>query len=290
MLNDLLNLINKTKVINIPYLTVFQTNKAIIEMPKSDNPYIYMIVQGSIRLHTPNGIMDYISGQYSVSAIDTPISAEVLAFSERHEFTAISIDFSFEEVISVILSLDNSLLEQILNSGLMDMVMDNADKNIIAIINRLLTMNECKEQLAFMSGHLKNEIIFNILTGNCGKQFIQSVANLKNAGEIYEINSWIKENYKTAFTIEQLADKTNMSVSNFHQKFKSAVGMGPLQCQKRLRLTEARRLMLDENISVTASAMNVGYESVSQFIRDYKKMFSLSPKEDIELLKKHLNK
>lgn len=290
MFKNLQNLINNIKIINIPYLTVFKTNKSIIDMPKSDNPYIYIVIEGSLRLHTPSGIMDYISGQYSVSAIDTPISAEVIAFSENNEFTAISINFSFEEIISVILNLDNSLLEDILNATLADEVMDNADKNIVDTVSRLLALNENKEQLTFMSSHLKKEIIFNVLTGNSGKQFIQSVTSLKNAGEIYEINSWIKENYRTAFTAQQLADKTNMSISNFHQKFKNAVGMGPLQCQKRLRLTEARRLMLDDNIGVTDAAMNVGYESVSQFIRDYKKMFGSSPKEDIELLKSQLNK
>ena len=76
-----------------------------------------------------------------------------------------------------------------------------------------------------------------------------------------------------------------MSVSAFHQKFKSVVGMGPLQCQKRLRLTEARRLMLDENASVTEASAEVGYESVSQFIRDYKKMFHTPPKEDVQNLR-----
>lgn len=232
MLSDLLKFITNYKKVNIPYLTIFKTDKSIIEMPKTDNPYIYIIVSGSIRLHTPSGIMDYISGQYSVSAIDTPTKAEVITFSDSNEFAAIAIEFSFEEVISVILHLDNSLPEQILNSNLSDEVMDNADKSIIDTVTRLLSMNESKEQLA---------------------------------------------------------DKTNMSISSFHQKFKSAVGMGPLQCQKRLRLTEARRLMLDGNISVTDAALNVGYESVSQFIRDYKKMFTASPKEDIEALKNQLN-
>ena len=81
-----------------------------------------------------------------------------------------------------------------------------------------------------------------------------------------------------------------MSVSLFHQKFKSAVGMGPLQCQKRLRLTEARRLMLDENKNVTEASLDVGYESTSQFIRDYRKMFSRSPKEEILSLRDQLEK
>lgn len=81
-----------------------------------------------------------------------------------------------------------------------------------------------------------------------------------------------------------------MSVSLFHQKFKSAVGMGPLQCQKRLQLTEARRLMLDENKNVTEASVSVGYESVSQFTRDYRKMFGSAPKEDILNIQQHLKK
>lgn len=88
------------------------------------------------------------------------------------------------------------------------------------------------------------------------------------------------------FMVEELAKQWNMSVSQFHQKFKNAIGMGPLQCQKRLRLTEARRLLFDEGKNVTEAAFDVGYESVSQFTREYKKMFGSSPSEDIELMKK----
>ena len=100
--------------------------------------------------------------------------------------------------------------------------------------------------------------------------------------------SWIKENFRDSFAVEELAEQRNMSVSLFHQKFKSAVGMGPLQCQKRLRLTEARRLMLDEHKNVTEAAVEVGYESLSQFIRDYRKMFGAAPREDILNLRKGL--
>lgn len=146
MNSSLLKLINNCKKVNIPYLTIFKTDKSTIEMPKADKPYIYIVVSGSIRLYTPSGMMDYISGQYSVSAIDTPTKAEIISFSDNNEFTAISVEFSFEEVISVILNLDNSLLELILNSGLSDEVMDNADKSIIDTVTRLLSKNERKEQ------------------------------------------------------------------------------------------------------------------------------------------------
>lgn len=235
-------------------------------------------------MHTPSGIMDYMQGQYSVSAIDTPQSAQVLTFSEENDFLALSVEFTLDDIISIVLDLEDDFAERIINSQISPQTMISADNAVIQSVEKLLSLIAEPERLSFMGTHIKREILFNVLCGSCRKQFLQSVITIQQAGEIYEVNSWIKQNYKISFTVEELASKLNMSVSAFHQKFKSAVGMGPLQCQKRLRLTEARRLMLNENKSVTETSLDVGYESVSQFIRDYRKMFNASPKEDIQAL------
>lgn len=269
---------------SIPSVTVYRFVSKQISMPDK-NLYIYIVADGSLRLHTPSGIMDYAAGQYSVSAIDTPFSGEVLAFSDHDDFVSLSIEITPDEVISVTLETDGDLIEKILRYELPDDLLSQADKQVVDSAIRLLGLSGKKEFLAFIGNQLKREIIFYALCGSCGKQFIQSIINISGADDIYEINRWIKENYKTAFTVDELARNSNMSTSHFHQKFKSAVGMGPLQCQKRLRLTEARRLMLNENISVTEAALEVGYESLSQFIRDYKKMFYAPPKKDIQTLK-----
>ncbi|MGN0034432.1 MAG: helix-turn-helix domain-containing protein [Coriobacteriales bacterium] len=121
--------------------------------------------------------------------------------------------------------------------------------------------------------------------GTSGKQFLESAIRMRSSDDIYVANSWIKDNFRESFSVEELASKWNMSPSSFHQKFKSAVGMGPLQCQKRLRLTEARRMMLDEGANVTEAAYSVGYESSSQFTRDYKKAFGATPSDDVKLLR-----
>lgn len=278
---------NRTK---LSYLSIYRSRERQIDMPRMENFYIYVVLEGSIRLYTPSGIMDYMSGQYSVSKIDTPISGYVLTLSESCDFLALSIEFTLNDVISVLLDLDGNLAEQIANSGIDNEVMSSSDNNVIAAICQLFSVMKEPVQLAFMGNHIKREIIFFILCGSCGSQFLQSIINIQQAGEIYEINSWIKENFRSSFTVEELAEKRNMSVSLFHQKFKSAVGMGPLQCQKRLRLTEARRLMLDENRNVTEASLEVGYESISQFTRDYRKMFGLKPKEDILKLRSQLKK
>lgn len=272
----------------VPYLKVHRFRGDGVKMPDTATPYLYLVLDGSLRLHTPGGIMDYLPGQYSVSAIDTPLFGQVLTKGEENDFLAVAIEFTRDDVISVVLDIDGDLAERIVASGLADDTMDEFDQKVSEAVCRLVGMLGKPEQLAFMGNHLRSEIIFDVLCGTCGKQVMQRVTGIQQAGEIYAINSWIKENYKGSFSVEELAERWNMSVSNFHQKFKSAVGMGPLQCQKRLRLTEARRRMLDHNIGVTEAALEVGYESVSQFNRDYKKLFQASPKEDIQRLKKQL--
>ncbi len=209
----------------VSYLTAYRFTTVSIKMPEMETPYLYLIADGSMRLHTPSGIMETIM---------------------------------------------------------------RSDEKVADSAARLLSILKEPEQMVFMGKHMKREIIFHALCGSCGREFLQSILSIQQAGEIYEANTWIKENYKRAFTVEELVEQWNMSVSSFHQKFRSAVGMGPLQCQKRLRLTEARRRMLDDNLNVTDASFDVGYESVSQFIRDYRKMFHASPKEDIQNLRKAL--
>lgn len=212
----------------ISFLKIYSDSDKEFSMPQEQTPYIFFVLDGELRLYTPSGMMDYVAGQYSISAIDTPKRGYVLSFSEHQDF---------------------------------------------------LSAN-------FICRQIRTEMLFHVLCGSCGKAFIQSITSLKSAGEIYEANSWIKENYRQNFKVEDLAEQWNMSVSGFHKKFKNAVGMGPLQCQKRLRLTEARRLMLDEGKNATEAAFDVGYESLSQFTREYRKMFGYPPSEDIPLLKK----
>ena len=274
----------------LPYLSVYFSTQRKADMPQTENFYIYTVLDGSVRLFTPSGIMDYMPGQFSVSKIDTPASGHVLTFSEKGNFLALVIELTLHDVISVLLDMDVSLAERIANSELDSTQMAMADKNVITSICRLFSIMGEPVQLAFMGKHIKREIVFFILCSSCGSQFLQRIINIQQAGEIYEINSWIKENFRDSFTVEELAKKKNMSVSLFHQKFKDAVGIAPLQCQKRLWLTEARRLMLDENKNVPEASLEVGYESVSQFIRDYRKMFSLKPKEDILNLRSQLEK
>ena len=229
-----------------PFLHLFRYTSKTIPMPQVETLYIYFVLDGEFRLYTPGGMLDYVAGQYSVSAIDTPEKGYVLAFSEQQDFLAASVDFTANDVMSAIIALNDDLTMQILDNTLNDEFKAKQDQCVLSCLERILDMLVEPVSMKFLCEQIRAEMIFHILCGSCGKAFIQSITNVKSAGEIYEANSWIKQNYRQSFKIEELAEQWNMSVSQFHQKFKNAVGMGPLQCQKRLRLPEARRLMLDE--------------------------------------------
>lgn len=278
---------NKT---GITHITAYRFTTEKIQMPQTENPYLYIVLDGALRLYTPSGIMDYMTGQYSISKIDTPLSGTVLTFSKQQDFLALAVAFTPNDVITEVLELDNELTERIMEERLKEDEMAVADQEVLHSVYRIFSVMDRPVPSEFIRKNIMREVIYYTLCGTCGKQFLQSIANIGASDEIYKANSWIKENFRDSFTVEKLAEQRNMSVSLFHQKFKSAVGMGPLQCQKRLRLTEARRLMLDENKNVTEASVSVGYESVSQFIRDYRKMFGAAPKEDISNIRRPLEK
>ena len=271
---------------SIPFLHIFKYSDKTISMPQTQTPYIYFVLDGELRLYTPSGIMDYVAGQYSVSAIDTPERGYVLAYSERQDFLSASVAFTANDVMSVIITLDDDLTTHILADDMDEAFKAAQDRCVFSCLERLLDALNEPMTAKFLCEQIRTEMLFHILCGSCGKAFIQSITKLKSVGEMYEANSWIKQNYRQNFKVEELAEQWNMSVSQFHQKFKNAVGMGPLQCQKRLRLTEARRLMLDEGKNATEAAFDVGYESLSQFTREYRKMFGSTPSEDISSLQK----
>lgn len=272
----------------VSYLTVHRYGAS--GLPQVEGPHLILILAGAMRLYTPEGVRDYGPGKYVVPAFGVPMSGRLAAGSGQEDFLALSVAFTLNDVLSVVLELEGDLAERIADDRLPENERQSADARVLDVIGRLVALLEEPTQLAFMARHLLREIIFHVLCGSCGRQFLHSVVSIQSTGGIYEVNSWIKAHFRQSFTVGELAEQKNMSVSQFHQKFKSAVGMGPLQCQKRLRLTEARRLMLDEGRNVTESSLEVGYESVSQFIRDYRKLFGASPREDIQDLRGLLQK
>ncbi|MNC45203.1 HTH-type transcriptional activator RhaS [compost metagenome] len=165
-----------------------------------------------------------------------------------------------------------------------------ADAELLELFSRLLKLavNGNLREAGYLSGLLKHEMIFNLLSGDYGHLFFQEVLFDQKAGGVGQAIEWIHQNYARSFTARELAEANNMSVSGLHHKFKAVTAMSPLQYQKQLRLQEARRLMLSGSMDATTAALEVGYESASQFSREYRRLFGLPPRRDIQAVRKSI--
>jgi len=266
------------------YVAVHRYRQDTALTPDTHAAFAYLVIDGAVRITLPTGVVEYSPGQYFVSSLIKGVAAHVMAVAENVRHRALRFDFHTEDVVSVLRDMDAECTLDIL--GKPTVIQPNADENIefMELAIRIAKASKQSIASAFLQTHFKRELIYRIIGGAYGKSLIQDILNIHNAKDIYATNDWIKDNYKSAFAVDALAEKIDMSVSSFHRKFKAAIGMGSLQCQKQLRLMEARRLLLDEHYRVTDVAWEVGYESLSQFIRDYKKRFGLSPQKDIQRL------
>ncbi|ESK55620.1 hypothetical protein F990_01734 [Acinetobacter tjernbergiae DSM 14971 = CIP 107465] len=147
-----------------------------------------------------------------------------------------------------------------------------------------LDLLENKQDIPILALGIQKEILYRILMGEQGHRLRHIVSIGSTSYRISQSIEWLKKNFNHSFSIHALAEQVNMSASSFHQHFKTMTSTTPLQFQKQLRLQEARRLMFEERLDAATASFQVGYESPSQFNREYARLFGLPPLQDISKL------
>ena len=147
---------------------------------------------------------------------------------------------------------------------------------------RLLDLLEYPEDIPTLAPLIQQEIYHRLLKGEQGPRLRQIVSSESHSYQIARAIDWLAANFDKSFRVEDLADKAGLSASAFHNHFRSMTAMSPLQFQKKMRLNEARRLMFAEHLDAASAAFEVGYESPSQFNREYSRMFGAPPMRDIK--------
>jgi transcriptional regulator GlxA family with amidase domain len=150
---------------------------------------------------------------------------------------------------------------------------------------RLMTLLDEPDNIKILAPIIKREIFYRLLMTEQGARLSQIVTTGSHSHQIAKAIDWLKNNFVKPLSVGDLAAYSGMSKSAFYTHFRSMTSMTPLQFQKKLRLSEARRLMLTENLDAMATTFKVGYESPSQFSREYSRLFGLPPSKDIKALK-----
>ncbi len=236
-------------------------------------PSVCLTVIGKKLVTLGNEQYVYDNSNYLISSLDLPIITQVL------EAPYIGLLFKIN------LQLTSELLTEIDFTHFASkpagrgMGVSKMTPELIEAFSRLLSLADNPHDIPILSPLIQKEILYRLLTGERGYQLWQITG--KQSRQITHAIDWIKENYITPLPIKDLAARSSMSVSNFYKHFRNFTAMSPLQFQKKLRLLEARRLLLAENFDVATSAYRVGYESPSQFSREYKKFFGTAPSNDL---------
>lgn len=267
-----------------PFLSIVRRNGDTARNPGVLTPSFCLILQGAKRLYLGERIFDYGPGDYLASLLDIPASAQVVGASPDKPYIGLRIDFTTQEIASVVMEAD--IPRPAPASPTTAAFVGKSDDDLLDVFRRLLQRVIQGRDDAFRFELLKKEMIYDLLSGDYGHLFLQKGLFDQRADGVAKAIQWITRNYARSFTVEELAKSCNMSVSGLHHKFKAITTMGLLQYQKQLRLQEARRLLLSGPIGATTAAMAVGYDSPTQFNREYRRLFGQPPLQDAKAMRR----
>lgn len=243
-------------------------------------PSIAMVVQGMKSMTLGDDTFQYDKNRFLITSLDLPARMQVLEANKETPYLGLVIKFDLAVMSELILQAPYvKPTESLSDKG---MVLGHTTPELYNACERLVNLLDEPDSIPVLAPLIKREIFWRVLTSEQGARLRQVVSAGSQGLRVAKAIEWLKANYDKAHSVESLADMAQMSKSTFHHHFRQLTSMSPLQYQKRLRLLEARRLMLGEDMDASTAAYQVGYESPSQFSREYSRLFGASPKRDIE--------
>jgi AraC-like DNA-binding protein len=239
-------------------------------------PMLHLVLQGTKTLSIGDEVSRYPAGSYFLVPVDVPATGQIHAHASNEPYLAVSLTLD-PDVIATLLMDEGKTPRAPQNSCFEGVV---APVQMIDAWLRMMQLMDRPQEIAILAPMIEREILFRVLQGPLGG-ILRDVARPDGRmTQIRRVTQWIREHYAEPFRVEPLALMSDMSVAAFYRHFKSVTAMTPIQYQKRLRLLRARWLLLFDTLDATTIAYTVGYESASQFNREYARLFGLPPVRD----------
>ena len=246
-------------------------------------PAFCIIAQGSKQVLLNDDVFRYDSGHYLISTLDLPIVSHIAEASAEKPYLSFRLNLDPSIVASVMMESGIEIKKS--DSQIKAMDVSTIDADLLDAALKLSRMLDTPDEIKFLAPLIIREIIFRLLKGEQGARLSHLLHSEGDTRRISKAVERLRQNIDQPLKIETIARDLGMSVSGFHHHFKSVTAMSPLQFQKQIRLQEARRLMLGEDLDVASAGFRVGYDDPSYFSRDYKKLFGAPPQRDIAKLR-----
>ncbi|MDN3563930.1 AraC family transcriptional regulator [Paeniroseomonas aquatica] len=239
-------------------------------------PMLHLVLQGSKSLSIGNQILRFEAGTYFLVPVDVPAIGQVSAEKPGSPYLALSLTLDPAVIAAMLAELDDAqpgkhepaFWVSAVTPDLMDAWL------------RMMRLVDRPNDVAMLAPMIEREILFRVLQGPQGRLLRQIARADSRLSQMRRSVDWIRSHYTEPFRVEPLAAMTGMSVATFYRHFTAMTAMTPIQYQKRLRLLQARRMLLFEPRDAAAIAFSVGYESASQFSREYSRLFGMPPVRD----------
>lgn len=266
----------------VPRLRLLRMHETSMPAPAFYEPVLCIAVQGSKRLLIGEGSITYDPSRYLVVAVDMPVMACIVDASAEAPYLCITLQLDRLAIIDILADMPPIATP---DQGV-GLALDALGPDLLDPVLRLLRLIERPQDAAMLAPLAEREILYRLLTGPTGGVLRQLVSQNSRLARIDRAIDWIKRHYNEPMRIERLAEIAGMSPASLHRQFRAVTAMSPLQFQKQLRLQEARRRLVAEPEGAGIVGFSVGYESQSQFSREYARLFGAPPARDAQRLRR----
>jgi AraC-like DNA-binding protein len=267
----------------IPALTLHRRSAPSEPLHCIYNLGLGVVAQGDKQVLLGGEAIDYGPGQSMLTTIDLPVVSHVTRASVREPFLGMMLTLDIRVIVQIASEMD---LPRSRRDGVSGSISFKAlDAALLDALIRLVTLLDEPVLVPRLAPLIQQEVTIRLLTGPHGSQLRRLVTAGSPSQQIAKAVAWLKQNFVDALHGDDLADRAHMSPSTFRQHFRALTGLSPLQYQKQLRLQEARQLMLNQKLDAGSAAGRVGYESASQFSREYNRLFGAPPQRDIKRMR-----
>jgi len=250
-------------------------------------PAFCFVAQGGKQVLVGEEVLRYDPGHYLLFTVDLPVIFRVEEASKEKPYFGLRLDLAPALVASVMIEAGAETRKG--DASIKAIGVNPVDADLLDAVVRLVRLADKPGEQRILAPLIKREIVYRLLAGGEGARLSHLVASSRgDTRRISRAIGRVREHYNEPLKIEEIARDLGMSVSGFHHHFKSVTSMSPLQFQKQIRLQEARRLMLGEDLDAASAGHRVGYEDPAYFSRDYKKLFGAPPQRDIANLRGNL--
>ena len=264
-------------------IRVSRTNPELIHALQQ--PALCMIAQGAKNILLGQEVYEYDASRMLVYSVDLPIAAQITKASPAEPYLSFKLDFNPAKIADLVSKVYPNGIPRVAESR--GVFLGPIDLRIVNAVTRLMDLMAQPGDAELLAPLVIEEVLIRLLRSPMGLRVAQIGQVESNVHGIAKAVAWLRANFSQPMKVEELAKLAHMSVSSFHQHFRAVTSMSPVQFQKVLRLQEARRLMLSMMVDAGSASWRVGYQSPSQFSREYGRFFGSAPTKDIAKLREH---